>query len=117
MQRRCVETDEVFAKENTVLGEEFQAVTKKLRELQAREAALHTSAAVRFLEARLQPPTDPFALCFYSCQEEFVMRSCACIDVVGQEDEGRGAWRPGEAAAKCRPRRLVANAARCPPNN
>lgn len=54
MQRKYVETEQVFAKENEVLGEEFQAVTTKLRELQVREAALHTSAAVRYREVSRQ---------------------------------------------------------------
>ena len=50
MQRKYVDTERVFAKENVELGEEFQDVTSKMRELQAREAALHTAATARVQE-------------------------------------------------------------------
>lgn len=50
MQRKYAETEQVFAKENAALSEEFQMVTQKLRELQAREEALHLSAATKYRE-------------------------------------------------------------------
>lgn len=50
MQRKYIDTERVFAKENVELGQEFQHVTSKLRELQAREVALHTTAAARVQE-------------------------------------------------------------------
>lgn len=52
MKRKYAETEEVFAKENAALSEEFQMVTQKLRELQAREGALHLSAATRYREVQ-----------------------------------------------------------------
>jgi hypothetical protein len=50
VQKRYFDVERQFAKENAVLGHDFQAVTSKLRELQAREAAMHTTAAVRVRE-------------------------------------------------------------------
>jgi len=53
-QWKYAETEQSFAKENSLLGDEYKTATAKLRELQAREVAVRASASVKYEEVRWQ---------------------------------------------------------------
>ena len=82
MQRKYVDTERVFAKENLELGQFFQDVTSKMRELQAREVALHAAAAARVQEVR-----GACSAVLIRAQVRVATQACSIVLCAGEADQ------------------------------